>query len=447
MFFCRHVLLLFFIILYTQLRAQETVPLFLGTKTTYHPLQHHYTPAPVGFQPVFINYVGRHGARFLTKPGSDVSVSDILQQAADNNGLRETGKAILHTVEQFNKAEKGNYENITLSGADEQAGIAKRMYNDYRNVFENKQIESYATTKVRTQQSAKAFLQGFPEAINKNINTNIIADSVDTLLRFYDMSPAYDKYKQNESIQKHLDSLQRDDRMNEVANRIAHKIFTTSFFQQLSANKIIADFGSGKKKTVDKTAFAEALYDLYTIWFSSVEEIQKTCSCKPINTIRNAFTNTDLQWLDLMNNAEDFYMKGPAENTAGIQIIISKSLLENFVQATDSVVNGSTNKAAILRFTHAEAISPLATLLGIPQASQESFSVYEFQKQWQASQIIPLSANIQWILYRNGTKYLLKVLLNEKEVALPLPTNRFPYYDWKIAKEYYNSRLKKISAE
>ena len=102
---------------------------------------------------------------------------------------------------------------------------------------------------------------------------------------------------------------------------------------------------------------------------------------------------------------------------------------------------------AILRFTHAEAISPFATLLGIPQASIPAASVYEYNKHWSAAAIIPLSANIQWIVYSNGTEYLVKALLNEKEVSLPLPAKLWPYYSWEDVRKYYQQKLIGIDGE
>ncbi|HVX51677.1 MAG TPA: hypothetical protein VHB48_16065, partial [Chitinophagaceae bacterium] len=85
---------------------------YLGTKTPY-PVTRiiRNTPAPKGYQAVFINYVGRHGARFLTKPGSDVLVVNVLALADSNNALTATGRNIKQMARRFEEIEKGNYEN------------------------------------------------------------------------------------------------------------------------------------------------------------------------------------------------------------------------------------------------------------------------------------------------------------------------------------------------
>src|ERR1700748_3615191 len=111
---------LFLATIVSSIKAQDTTSAFLGTKTPYTPLQTKYTPAPKGFQPVFINYVGRHGARFLTKPGGDVAVLSLLNQAAKENALSNDGKTAQQMAGNFLSIEKDNYENITLLGQDEQ---------------------------------------------------------------------------------------------------------------------------------------------------------------------------------------------------------------------------------------------------------------------------------------------------------------------------------------
>jgi SpoIID/LytB domain protein len=58
--------------------------MYAGTKTPYPVSVWQYTPPPPGFSPVFVNYVGRHGARFFTKAGSDVELLKVLQKAQQN---------------------------------------------------------------------------------------------------------------------------------------------------------------------------------------------------------------------------------------------------------------------------------------------------------------------------------------------------------------------------
>jgi hypothetical protein len=107
---------------------------------------------------------------------------------------------------------------------------------------------------------------------------------------------------------------------------------------------------------------------------------------------------------------------------------------------------------AVLRFTHAEAISPFATLLGISEASVPASDIYDYSKHWRVGDVIPLSANVQWIVYSNGKEYLIKVLLNEREVKLPLGGvgaggANGPFYRWEELRSYCMARLKTAGAD
>jgi len=79
---------------------------------------------------------------------------------------------------------------------------------------------------------------------------------------------------------------------------------------------------------------------------------------------------------------------------------------------------------------------PVFLQLSVPAAS-----IYQYNKHWSPEAIIPLSANIQWIVYSNGADYLVKVLLNEKEAVLPVQTKHAPYYEWAEVKKYYLDKL------
>ena len=416
-------------------------PQYLGTKTPYHPQQATYTKEPEGYTPVFINYVGRHGARFLTSAGSDVLLLDVLQQAKQEQSLTKNGNAVLELLIDFEAAEKDNYGNITLLGKQEQHDIAARMQQQYQPVFQKKKLLVEMTEKVRTQQSAQAFLSGLKGYDTSLIQSIIFPSANDNILRFYDLSPAYDAYLKNDAITAHIDSLKNDSRTKNVADVVCKKIFTASFINQLNEGKIsTASFK--KTGTINTIIFTQALYDVYSVLFSAIKEM-KMDDKNIINTFQTVFTKDDLCWLDKLNSAEDFFEKGPAADILGIQVTIASPLLRDLIATTDSCIK-TKNTDGIFRFTHAEAISPLATLMDIPQASQQTNSVYNFYEKWNAYSIIPLSANIQWIIYRNSNNYLIKVLLNEKEVALPISTSTYPYYKWDDVKDYYTNKLAHI---
>ncbi len=415
-----------------------------GTKTPYHPQQKNYTAPTPGYKPVFINYVGRHGARFLTKEGSDKEVLNVLIQADSAGYLSPMGKRILEMTVRLHEIEKRNYENISASGKKEQHGIGERMRKSYSDVFDGRDILVQYTKKIRTQQSAEAFLQAFSGYSGKIEYNNEITKQ-DDILRFYDESPAYQEYKKNKLLLARLDSLETNPETANAVRNVCNRIFTNEFSRKLEKGIPVNKSAGGE--TITARDFVNSLYELYGAQFSISGEMKEKGYTDDSVNLSFAFSESDLEWFAFKDGAADFFEKGPADNVNGVQVTIAVPLLIDFIKKMDAFIASPMKEAACLRFSHAEAISPFASLLEIPAASVPSSSVFKYADRWKAASIIPMSANEQWILYTNGKDHLLKVLLNEKEVALPVRTSTFPYYQWKAVKKYYLQKLKGLHAD
>lgn len=98
-----------------------------------------------------------------------------------------------------------------------------------------------------------------------------------------------------------------------------------------------------------------------------------------------------------------------------------------FTQGEDKA-DGTSDKGAVLRFTHAEEIEPLAVLLGLPGSTKgaDPDKPYTYENNpWRGADVAPMAANVQWDLYAaggktgggKGTRYLVRMLYNEKETA------------------------------
>ncbi|MBS1565033.1 MAG: hypothetical protein JST39_11630, partial [Bacteroidetes bacterium] len=243
-----------------------------GTKTPYPAPGKRCTPPPPGYAPVFINHVGRHGARFLTKAGSDVETLQLLELAKTEGALTAEGQAILRMVIRFLSIEQDNYENITLLGREEQAAIASRMLHRYPQVFTGRGLELIMTHKVRTQQSAEAFASGLGDYKGKK-NYRVVPDSLDNTLRFYDLSPAYIAFRQNPLLRRSIDSLNNDPKTAAVSANVCARMFTPAFASRLHKGIVVEI--KQKKLKIDAVSFTENLYDLYCVQLSIPLEMRQ----------------------------------------------------------------------------------------------------------------------------------------------------------------------------
>ena len=405
---------------------------FLGSKTLYK-AESHQTDAPPGFLPVFINHVGRHGARHLTNEINSSAIYKLLLKADSSEDLTADGDRLKKKIVLLDSIEKKYIKSISDAGKKEQAGLARRMYENYRNVFvQPASVVSVDYTKeIRTLQSSEAFLGSLRTGV-KNLQVKQ-QQANDTTLRFYDLSPAYRAFKKNGSWIKSLGELKKQLNYQELTDNISKK-----FFKPARLNKLTEE---------DREDFVSGMYGLITIVFSIQKEIADAGYSAADLDIQSFLGCKELLVLAEIDNAEDFLQKGPATGLDAIRVTIAAPLLADFIQSTDNFIRTGSVQAN-LRFSHAETIAPFAALLSFKTASEPVQNVEAISRVWQAANVIPLSANIQWILYqKTGSKddFLIKFLLNEKEAKLiGLPAQTFPYYKWSEVREFYLHKLETL---
>jgi hypothetical protein len=408
--------------------AQNCPDNFLGTKTLYPTPHEKYVPIPAGYAAVFINHVGRHGARHLTKEVKIAYAYQILQKADSVNALTEKGKLLKQMILRLEKVEGVDTKSISDEGRAELQDIARRMYAQNKSIFANAVNLNVGITKeIRTKQSADAFLSGLKEGLKSQPTITQYND--DTNLRFYDTAPAYKAFEENGPYLPIMEALEKSEHIADVDKALAGRIFKADFAHTLSP------------KQLDK--FTGDVFGFTTIVYSLKSEITRAgFNDKDLN-FKSFFTCDELQHLGQVDVADDFYKKGPGMDLNGIQIRIAIPLLINFIKTTDEFIAGGKYTAQ-LRFAHAETIIPFSALLGIEIANKPTKDLTRINKDWQAAQVAPLSSNIQWILYkkRESADYLVKILLNEKEARITgLKTGTYPYYTWNDLKAFYTKKL------
>ena len=57
-----------------------------------------------------------------------------------------------------------------------------------------------------------------------------------------------------------------------------------------------------------------------------------------------------------------------------------------------------------------------------------------------------MACNIKWVFYhkKKSKDLLVKVLLNEREMSLPVATMQAPYYRWEDVRKYYQEKLSRF---
>ena len=406
-----------------------------GSKTAYQYVKQP-TAVPAGYQAFYIDHIGRHGSRYLSKSKYEDIAYSVLTLAEKNNQLTDMGKSLLKQIIRINALNRNHYGELTDLGRKDISLISQRMLNNYPTVFKGQKIEVISSTSPRAKETAEIFVKPF-KANYPDIQIFQPPENKQTLLRFFEYSPAYDAYKKSKNIKAALKLLERATKTADMSQDVARLIFTADFIHQLNNGVALSE-----KSSIKTADFVIAIYQLYQELLSFPPE---TLAGNHLD-FSDYFTQDQLVWFNTVVTAKNFLQIGPAFDAKGIQVKIAAPLLLDMLKTADKAITDK-NVDANLRFAHAETVSPLATLLELEGAYTAVNSVEDYPSVWQAERIIPMGANIQWIFYQSNQSnqpILIKVMLNEREVHLPLPTNNFPYYQWDEVKQYYKNKLHKL---
>ena len=155
--------------------------------------------------------------------------------------------------------------------------------------------------------------------------------------------------------------------------------------------------------------------------------------------------NTDELYVNWQKDNVYWYLTyGPSPQNGGTQPFSQRNLLRKMIEEADSCI-ALPRPGATLRFGHETMVMPLTCLLGLNGYDVQVDDVEQLEdKGWVNYRIFPMGANIQFIFYRKNPKdqdVLFKVLLNEEEATLPIPTDCAPYYHWSDFRQHYLQKI------
>ena len=393
----------------------------LGTQMPYSYTPEVETPPPEGYAPFYINYLGRHGGRYLDSPEGAEWLVSILQCAYEHQGLTLRGLELLSKLLNIMEMNRGRYGYLSSEGAKMIEGIAHRMYLNYPEVF-GKEIDAVATYKERAIQSRDVFvkeLERFIRGDTIQLHTN---GKIDPLLRFFDLNQEYLNYKETGEWRSEVACF--ESRCND-AGKILERIFNHQFFCQDCLNQN------------EKSRFATELFQIYTNQFD----------VNGVISLGYYFSSQEKYRYWESNNLKQYLVMGPGPIGQCITTDIAFGLLKDFLDTSEGAIL-YREKSADLRFAHAETISPFAALLRLPCMCEQTLSPYKVAVLWKNYQVAPMAANMQWIFYdrkqrimKREQDVLVKLRYNERTIPFPIPTRQYPYYRWTDVKAYYQSIL------
>ncbi|MET3036897.1 histidine-type phosphatase [Chryseobacterium sp. NRRL B-14859] len=366
------------------------------------------TAVPSGYQPFYISHYGRHGSRWLISDKDFSGVMDILKKANENNALTETGKSALQRLEKIWTIAEGHNGDLTKLGELQHKLISQRMFKNSPQAFGDHAVVTAKSTVVPRCILSMAYFTNELTANNPKLNISM------------ESSDKYMKYL-NHHTKESIDFRANDSFWQEEKRKIKQDaLHSDRFIRNLFSNEEYV------YKNVNPEKVIEAFY-----WIASdMQNLETDISFYDLFTKEELFNIYQaINYQFYVNDAASPLSKGLVKNNA-------IPLVKNILQEADDYIKNNKNGAS-LRFGHDGNIAPLLALIRIEGMDKEESNPKEVYKVWNTFQAAPMAANLQMIFYKNKkSDILVKFLLNENEVSIPVETKNFPYYQWNDVKTY-----------
>ena len=336
--------------------------------------------APAGYEPFYISHYGRHGSRWLT---NDARYTWVNEHFADTKNLTKLGKDVRKRLEKIWKNAKGNGGQLTALGARQHRGIARRMYQNFPQLFTN---DAHLTAHSSTVNRCKVSMENFVDELKLLSNTQHLTP----ITREEDM--AWIAYTSPE--EKALEN------STNVPLTISPDRFIKALF--IDASKIKEP--------------AKLLMEIHTI-ASDMQDVELNVSLYDI------FTAEEFQAVYEKNNKSMTIVHGDVIENNGIAARSAISLWQRIEADADAAI-ARGGVGADLRFGHDSNLYRLLSLMGIKLRGEH----YNYM-----DEILPMAANLQMIFYKNAQGDVqVQLLHNEHSIG---------FMSWQALKQQVADRL------
>ena len=410
-------------VLRAQTAAQEIRQNVLCTASNYMaypgPIQQVLTPAPQGMKPFYISHYGRHGSRFHSKPSMYNEPYLTLARADSLGKLSDLGREVMLRLDIIRKDAENRWGELTPLGVQQQKDIARRMMERFPEVFEgHTDIDARSTGVGRCILSMEYALM---EMLQHNPDLNVHHNATHRDMDYLNLQD------------KKLMALKFNKPAKEWYDRyVSQTAHHTHLMRELFADTLYAN------KHVNMVDLSVQLFLIAAI-------MQNTELGQHI-TLYDLFDYDESYRIWKIGNARWYIGWGAADVNGAVQPYAQRNLLRRLIEDADKVLPQPNSKVE-LRFGHETVLLPLICLLDINGYGFTTNDLEQLEPNgWINYRIFPMSCNLQLVFYRRSPKdraddVLFKVLLNENEATLPLPTNQATYYRWGDFRRYYLDKL------
>ena len=372
------------------------------------------TPAPKGYEPIYIAHYGRHGSRYAYTPKTYTIPLEMLREGAQQDNLTARGQKLLADLEAFWVEGQHKVGDLTPLGWEQHARIARTMVKSFPGAFKDgSRVDACSSASVRAMMSMAsccvALAKAAPganiyehqgildiQATRPNTGKNPFRYAGPNC--FFPLPESSEEFFQRKfpDWQKPLARLFKDPETG-LGSRSAYEVFFH--------------------------------YYMFVVGMNSLPEAEKI-------DVSGLLTNEELATLWEVDNYERWREYLPYRTPCS-------SIVDDIVAKAD-VRLASRERGADLRFGHDHVVMSLLMIMDIdgfgyiPQVADNLVNTFKSYRSLMAT-------NIQFVFFApergKSGPVLVKVLHNGEEARLGnLAPVKGPYYEWDAVKEYLGAR-------
>lgn len=356
---------------------------------------------PDSLSPLFVNHIGRHGARFLSSEKKVGGLLADLEAAQASGTLTATGADMASLLASVKERTAGRWGALSPLGEREEAGIARGLDAMLPGFFSDGGIVAMATYVPRAVASMYSFCHSLG-SFNPGLQMTATSGAeYDSLLRFFDTDRRYAAYLKHGDWKRAYDGY------------VAANVPTAP------ARRLVGD-GLAETRlrvmTMDMYAVLQSLpaagMETETGRFMTPEEFR---ACWLADNLKHALQRTDTRFSCLPGKA-------------------AATLLSELVGSSDALAGSPDARGTIrglFRFAHAETLMPLFSLMRLPGCTApEEATPQTMADYWNDASVSPLGANLMLIFCAGPSgRIYVRTLLNGRAVA-PLPGDPSTMVPW-----------------
>ena len=380
------------------------------------------TPAPKGFKPVYLTHFGRHGSRFLDNASNYDRPYNILKEAADSGALTDFGKDVLRRVEIIRAEADQRAGDLTQKGMQQHRDIARRMVENYPELFTNdKIIMARSTTSHR-----------------------VLVSEYSALMQILRMRP---KIKFDYDSSNHDEPWMYTEDKAVSAHKRKISAAVSEFNQRHTHPERLMSALFKDPEYIRTAGGRDQSSSLYSSLYDMASYVQGS---DPGVDLNDVFTYDEWYDLFLMNNMRWYSQAGYTPLTDNVVPYGHCVTLQNFLDFADDALAGN-GVSVILRYGHEVTLMSFFSLLDLNDSGYSTDDLESVADHWAAYNYAYMGGNVQWVFFRNKNgEVIVKFLLNEKEATLPESVLFYkdakggelrPYYRWEDVKAFYQAKI------